>query len=231
MEQKTEASQAVDAPMPSGVEKMTKQELWNWFQRYARAIAVKSEEEKRFFRLTTGLHDARMMTNPLEIIEAQRKRMAGLELQMTQMQKGYDKKLKKALKAQPAPTEAPSEQKPFAWAYRAVNSDNWHATTDKEWAHAIQNMERKPLYEHPAPTEAAQGAQLSGNSGELAQGEDSARLEFGDITSVVHNDRGAQHTLMVYFKTTAGRDEFRDAFGDMVLKDRARASAETGGMK
>lgn len=139
-------------------------------------------------------------------------------------------RLRAALNAQPAPTEA--TEKPFG--YFIVEGDDLPYPGSgfiRELAEGRLYRSVTPVYTRPAPTEAAQGEQLSGNSGELAQGEDSARLKFGDITSVVHNDRGTQHTLMIYFKTKVGRDGFRDVFGAMVLKDRARASAETGGVK
>ncbi len=86
-------------PMPSGVEAMSKQELWNWFSRSQRASGERVSLSRQFFVTTTGLHPSysAMMNDPYAVIEAQRKRMAGLELQMAQMQKGYDKKLKKAL--------------------------------------------------------------------------------------------------------------------------------------
>lgn len=85
----------VDAPMPSGVEKMTKQELWNWFARCQRAASERKYLKEKFFTMTTGLHSARLCDNPYEVIELQRKRIHGLETQMAQMQKGYERKFKK----------------------------------------------------------------------------------------------------------------------------------------
>lgn len=89
------------APMPPGVEAMTKQELWDWFHRSQCAAAEQQYLKERFFSVTTGLHSARvsMLGNPHAIIEEQRKRMRGLEQQMAEMQKGYDKKLRKAVAA------------------------------------------------------------------------------------------------------------------------------------
>jgi hypothetical protein len=88
-----------DAPMPAGVEAMTKQELWNWFHRSTQAAAEQLRLREKFFTMTTGLHSARstMLGDPPAIIEAQRARIRGVELQMAQMQKGYDKKLRKAV--------------------------------------------------------------------------------------------------------------------------------------
>lgn len=100
-----------DAPMPSGVEAMSKQELWNWFHRIQCAAAEQSYLREKFFAMTTGLHTARasMLGNPHAIIEEQRKRMRGLEQQMGEMQKGYDTKLRRAVAAVVAggrPTQA-----------------------------------------------------------------------------------------------------------------------------
>jgi hypothetical protein len=88
-----------DAPMPPGVMNMSKQELWNWFHRSTQAAAEQRYLRDKFFAMTTGLHSARstMLGDPAAIIEAQRARIHGLELQMAQMQKGYDKKLRKAV--------------------------------------------------------------------------------------------------------------------------------------
>jgi hypothetical protein len=88
-----------DAPMPSGVEAMSKQELWNWFHRSQCAAVEQSYLREKFFAMTTGLHTARVSLsgNPHAIIEEQRKRMRGLEQQMGEMQKGYDTKLRRAL--------------------------------------------------------------------------------------------------------------------------------------
>lgn len=96
-----------DAPMPPGVEAMSKQELWNWFHRSTQAAAERVYLRDKFFTLTTGLHSARstMLGDPPAIIEAQRARIRGLELQMAQMQKGYDKKLRKALAKAQAQSE------------------------------------------------------------------------------------------------------------------------------
>lgn len=98
-----------DAPMPSGVEAMSKQELWNWFHRSQCAAVEQLYLREKFFHVTTGLHTARvsMLGNPHAIIEEQRKRIHGLEQQMAQMQKGYDKKLRKALAATTAASAAP----------------------------------------------------------------------------------------------------------------------------
>jgi hypothetical protein len=94
-----------DAPMPPGVEAMTKQELWNWFHRSTQAAAEQHRLRDKFFTMTTGLHSARsfMLGDPAAIVEAQRARIRGLELQMAQMQKGYDTKLRKAISARIAP--------------------------------------------------------------------------------------------------------------------------------
>jgi hypothetical protein len=94
-----------DAPMPPGVEAMTKQELWNWFHRSTQAAAEQLRLREKFFTMTTGLHSARsyMLGDPPAIIEVQRARIRGLELQMAQMQKGYDKKLRKAVAAATSP--------------------------------------------------------------------------------------------------------------------------------
>lgn len=99
-----------DAPMPSGVEAMSKQELWNWFHRSERAAAEQLYLREKFFHVTTGLHSARVsiLGNPHAIIEEQRKRIRGLEQQMAEMQKGYDKKLRKALAAAATTTVAPA---------------------------------------------------------------------------------------------------------------------------
>lgn len=99
-----------DAPMPSGVEAMSKQELWNWFHRSERAAAEQLYLREKFFHVTTGLHTARvsMLGNPHAIIEEQRKRIRGLEQQMAEMQKGYDKKLRKALAAAALAGAAPA---------------------------------------------------------------------------------------------------------------------------
>lgn len=88
-----------DAPMPAGVEAMSKQQLWNWFQRTQRAAAETQAMRERFFVTTTGLHPARshLLGDPSTTIEEQRKRIKGLEQQMGEMQRGYDKKLRKAV--------------------------------------------------------------------------------------------------------------------------------------
>jgi hypothetical protein len=97
-----------DAPMPPGVAAMSKQALWNWFHRSTQAAAEQLRLREKFFTMTTGLHSARssMLGDPPAIIEAQRARIRGLEMQMAQMQKGYDKKLRKAV----AKVDARSEQ-------------------------------------------------------------------------------------------------------------------------
>lgn len=78
---------------------MTKQELWDWFSSSTNAHAERAYSDQRFFSLTTGLHPSRyrIMGDPVQIIEAQRKRMRGLEIQMSQMQRGYERKLKREL--------------------------------------------------------------------------------------------------------------------------------------
>lgn len=88
-----------DAPMPPGVEAMTKQQLWNWFHRSTQAAAEQLRLREKFFTMTTGLHSSRsaMLGDPAAIVEAQRARIRGLETQMAQMQKGYDKKERKAV--------------------------------------------------------------------------------------------------------------------------------------
>jgi len=90
-----------DAPMPAGVEAMSKQQLWNWFQRTQRAAAETLALREKFFVTTTGLHPSRshLLGDPSTTIEEQRKRIKGLEQQMGEMQRGYDKKLRKALAA------------------------------------------------------------------------------------------------------------------------------------
>jgi hypothetical protein len=91
-------SETTHYPMPSGVEAMSKQELWNWFSRCTHTAREQNSLSRKFFTMTTGLHPSYShLKDPYEIIEAQHKRMVGLELQMAQMQKGYAKKLKKAL--------------------------------------------------------------------------------------------------------------------------------------
>lgn len=96
-----------DAPMPPGVEAMSKQELWNWFHRSTQAAAEQTYLRDKFFTMTTGLHSARsaMLGDPPAIIEAQRARIRGLEQQMAQMQKGYETKLRKAISKATAPGE------------------------------------------------------------------------------------------------------------------------------
>lgn len=95
----TTATPEVDAPMPTGVERMTKQELWNWFHRSQLASQEATQLRNKFFVLTTGLHSSKSATlaNPHEIIEAQRQRMRGLEQQMAEMQRGYQRKLQRTV--------------------------------------------------------------------------------------------------------------------------------------
>lgn len=89
----------VDAPMPSGVEAMTKQQLWNWFHRSQLASQESTRLRNQFYTTTTGLHHSKAasLTSPHEIIEAQRQRMRGLEQQMGEMQRGYQRKLQRTV--------------------------------------------------------------------------------------------------------------------------------------
>lgn len=146
-----------DSPMPSGVEAMSKQQLWNWFHRSSTANAEKSSLSRKFFVTTTGLHPSysAMMNNPWAVIEAQRKRMAGLELQMAQMQKGYATKLRKELaKAPPAQSSGQSLEAAIP---------KWEDRTDETTPAAmLMAMEqeiaalRAVLASHPAPQASAQ---------------------------------------------------------------------------
>jgi len=84
-------------PMPAGVEKMTKEELWQWFARCQHAAKVQNTSDKTLFTMTTALHPSywQYRNTPWNIIDLQAKRIRGLELQMAQMQKGYKKKFEK----------------------------------------------------------------------------------------------------------------------------------------
>lgn len=86
------------APMPEGVERMTKQELWDWFAASTRAHRVINDKHRRFFELTTGLNGCLVdnhyqQPHPNEVIEMQRKRILGLSQQMREMKKGYERKI------------------------------------------------------------------------------------------------------------------------------------------
>jgi hypothetical protein len=86
------------APMPPGVQDMSKEQLWDWFQRSTRAHQELNWSTRRFWSITTGLHGVhveRGVPSPYEAIELQRARIKGLELQMAQMHKGYRKKIAK----------------------------------------------------------------------------------------------------------------------------------------
>ncbi|MBC8740460.1 hypothetical protein F6X40_27880 [Paraburkholderia sp. UCT31] len=83
------------APMPSGVEKMSKEELWDWMHRSQTASAEQTCLRNTFFSVKTGLHSVHSsaLGNADAVIELQRERIRGLEMQCAQMQKGYKRKV------------------------------------------------------------------------------------------------------------------------------------------
>lgn len=96
--------------MPAGIEKMSKEELWQWFQRSQRAHGELATTKRFLWTTTTGLHqsyvDGGSIPSYQETIELQRKTILGLRTQMQQMHRGYRRKitrLQRALDCQEKP--------------------------------------------------------------------------------------------------------------------------------
>lgn len=123
-----------------------------------------------------------------------------------------------ALKAQPAPTEAQGE--PYAWSYECrqpfTDPVIWTeficrdkpTKNDPKWTRNV-----KPLFEHAASL--------------LVQGEDSARLDWIDANEA---DLMRAFYPMKYIVKVGWREVGEGASVREAI-DRARASAETGGVK
>ena len=82
--------------LPSGIEEMSKEKLWEWFERSTRAHRELAAVRGFLWNTTTGLHRAhveRSIPDYRETIELQRVRIKGLETQMQQMHKGYRRKI------------------------------------------------------------------------------------------------------------------------------------------
>ena len=86
-------------PLPANIEKMSKEALWDWFQRSTRAAGELYRSRQRYFATSTGLHSSvcrdGSMPDVYETIEMQRKKIEGLTMQITQMTRGYRKALDK----------------------------------------------------------------------------------------------------------------------------------------
>lgn len=82
--------------MPAGVEAMTKEELWAWFERSARAATLARQHRHDYWTTTTGLShvlaDHGIPDFPTTV-EMQRAKIVGLRKQMQQMHAGYRRKI------------------------------------------------------------------------------------------------------------------------------------------
>jgi len=96
-----------DVPMPDGVERMTKQQLWNWLCQCQTSNNEVSRLRGKFFLATTGLRASRsyMIGDQASIIEEQRKRIMGLEIQIAQLRRGYEANLRKEVLRMHKPSE------------------------------------------------------------------------------------------------------------------------------
>lgn len=88
------------AKMPPGIERMSKEELYDLYHRHMMAVSEQHNQQRMMCGMTTGLHPSyyRFLNQPQTIIELQMKRIRGLEMQMQQMNKGYQKKFAKLTK-------------------------------------------------------------------------------------------------------------------------------------
>lgn len=82
--------------MPPGVERMTKAELWEWFERVQRAAGEARHSRQLYWCTTTGLSHvlaSRDLPDYPATVEMQRAKIVGLRKQMQQMHAGYRRKI------------------------------------------------------------------------------------------------------------------------------------------
>lgn len=82
--------------MPPGVQAMTKEQLWEWFERSSRAAALSRQHRRDYWSITTGLSHAladHTIPDYPATVEMQRAKIAGLRKQMQQMHAGYRRKI------------------------------------------------------------------------------------------------------------------------------------------
>lgn len=87
-------------PLPEYFDKLTKEELYEFFERRSEVSREQTNKQKLIFHATTRLHDTyyKLWDEPWVIIDMQAKRIRGLEIQMQEMQVGYKRKFEKLKK-------------------------------------------------------------------------------------------------------------------------------------